>query len=89
MLYLSLRIRKDIHLGSFILCPFFGPTLYSSNLKKINSKELIQFRTGIDVKYTICKKITLGVGFYHISNAKLTNMSAEHDVGTLSLGISW
>lgn len=83
MAYLSVGIRKEINIGRFILVPSFAPTLYTRNFSAINKKELLQFRTGLELNYS-AQHTVFGVGFYHISNAGITPLSAGQDVAYFS-----
>ena len=84
--YLGAAVRKDYQLGPVQVSPFIGPVLYQSQLgNTFKSKELVQFRTGFDVLVPLTKDLSAGAGYYHISNAALTNASAGLDVTQVSL----
>ncbi len=73
-------IGKRFHAGELEIVPFWGPTLYQSDLSSFEEKDLIQFRTGLDISYPIGDATYIVGGFYHISNAKITSHSAGIDV---------
>lgn len=79
-LWANMSLRKDFYVGKLRLTPFFGPALYQSDLGNFETDELIQFRTGFDISYETASNFQITGGFYHISNAMLTDMSAEVDV---------
>ena len=84
--YIGAAVRKDYQLGPVQVTPFIGPVLYQSFASNaFNSKELIQFRTGFDVLVPINKELSAGMGYYHVSNASLTNASAGLDVTKVTL----
>jgi hypothetical protein len=77
--YATAGVRKGFKFGWVRLEPYFGPALYQSSLGDINSKELLQFRTGTDV-FVGGEDLAFGVGFYHISNANMNDESAGLDI---------
>lgn len=84
--YITAATRRDFKLGPVTLSPYTGPVLYQSKMgSNWEGRELIQFRTGIDVVIPLTDALSLGAGFYHISNAGLTTRSAEIDVSRISV----
>jgi hypothetical protein len=83
--YVSAAVRKDYRLGPVQITPYIGPALYQSKLGRFASKELLQFRTGFDVLVPLTNKVSVGLGYYHMSNAKITNASAGLDITRVSL----
>jgi len=83
--YVTAAVRKDYRLGPVQITPYIGPALYQSKLGRFESKELLQFRTGFDVFVPLTNKLSFGLGFYHMSNANITNKSAGLDITRVSL----
>lgn len=84
--YVTAATRRDFKVGPVMITPYTGPILYQSKLgSNWEGRELIQFRTGIDVVIPVTNALSIGAGFYHISNAGLTNRSAEIDVSRISV----
>jgi hypothetical protein len=84
--YVTAAVRKDYRLGPVQITPYIGPALYQSHLgTRFASKELLQFRTGFDVFVPVSNRLSFGLGFYHMSNANITNASAGLDVTRLGL----
>jgi hypothetical protein len=82
----SAGLRKDFYVSNVLITPYTGLVAYQSDLgKSYKGRELIQFKTGIDVTVPLTPKVSLGVGYYHISNAGLTRSSAEIDVSRVLL----
>lgn len=84
--YVTAATRRDFKVGPIMITPYTGPILYQSDPgSKWEGRELIQFRTGIDVVIPVTNALSVGAGFYHISNAGLTTRSAEIDVSRISV----
>ncbi len=84
--FTSVGIGKRFSLLGFDVLPHFSPTLYQSRLLgEFSTKELIQFRTGIDISYAFNESMSFGAGFYHISNAGISTRSAGIDVTHIGL----
>jgi len=84
--YVTAATRRDFKVGPVMITPYTGPILYQSKLgSNWEGRELIQFRTGIDVVIPLTDALSVGAGFYHISNAGLTRRSAEIDVSRISV----
>lgn len=84
--YANLALRKDYRWGAVQVTPYIGPALYQSQADQgLRARELIQFRTGFDVLLHAGPKVSMGLGYYHISNAKLTRFSAGIDVTRFTL----
>jgi hypothetical protein len=77
--YATIGIRKGYNFGRVRLEPYFGPAIYQSSLGNFSAKELMQFRAGADV-FVGGEDMAVGIGFYHISNARLTSGSAGLDI---------
>lgn len=71
--YLYAGIGWDLHLSRFlVLTPSFSPGVYFQG----NDKNLgypLEFRTCLELAYKFKNKARLGVEFYHLSNASLSN----------------
>jgi hypothetical protein len=78
-------VHAVFRLGPFDVTPHFGVGLWQDGRGGFDSKELIQFRTGIDAFVPLSATVSVGLGIYHVSNAGLTNRSADLDVVRLSL----
>jgi hypothetical protein len=89
LFYLTAGVKKHFNFGTLDIAPNFGPALYTSNINAPAASELIQFRTGIDFGWRIGKSTYAELGFYHMSNAKITNNSAGQDVYKASLSWKW
>lgn len=83
--YLSAGIRGDIPVGGFLVTPHFSVAAYQDGRGGFDSKELLQFRTGIDAFWPLSHNVWLGIGYYHISNASITDKSADADVVRVNL----
>lgn len=83
--FVGAGVRKDFAWGPVVVTPSFGPVLFQSDLGRFESKELIQFKTGIDASIAVAKNAYVGVGVFHISNAGLTKSSAGVDVTRVSV----
>jgi hypothetical protein len=82
----SAGLRKGFYVSNVIITPYTGIVAYQSDLSKsYKGRELIQFKTGIDVSLPLTPKVSLGIGYFHISNAGLTRSSAEIDVSRVLL----
>lgn len=79
MQYAGIGLARTIDWGRFRLQPSFCPTLYLSG-RGTGGAERVQFRTSMELQYRALQGITLGVGFFHISNAGLSPYSAGVDV---------
>lgn len=87
IVYATAAVRKDFQLGPIQITPHFGPTLYQSKIdQRFSGSELIQFRTGFDILIPITKEVSIGGGYYHISNGNLNRKtSAELDITNISV----
>jgi hypothetical protein len=85
--HLGVGVYRDFHWGAWSVTPFTGPVLYQSQLGQSASSEILQVRTGFDVKWAISPQTQLGLGHYHLSNAQITRGSADTDVWRATL--SW
>ncbi|MBK5928472.1 acyloxyacyl hydrolase [Rhodobaculum claviforme] len=75
----------DYRLGAARITPNFSVALYQDGRGGFESRELLQFRTGIDVMFPVTTNVSVGVGYFHVSNAGITNRSADIDVVRLSV----
>lgn len=85
--YVAAGLRADVPLGQWLLTPHFSLAFYQDGEGGFDSRELIQFRTGFDVFVPVTRQVSMGLGYYHMSNAGLTRKSADLDV--LRLGVLW
>jgi len=84
--YFSAALRKDFEWGGVSLSPYLGPALYQSRPgRRYDGRELLQFRSGFDLTYALSPALRVGLGYYHISNARLNQRSADIDVTRLVL----
>lgn len=71
--YLYAGIGWDLHLSRFlVLTPSFAPGIYFQG----NDKNLgypLEFRTSLELAYKFKNKARLGLEFYHLSNASISN----------------
>lgn len=75
----------DYRLGAAQITPNFSVALFQDGRGGFESRELLQFRTGIDVMFPVTTNMSVGVGYFHVSNAGITNRSADIDVVRLSV----
>ena len=78
-------VHAVFRLGAVEVTPHFGIGLWQDGRGGFDSRELIQFRSGIDAFLPLSPAVSVGLGIYHVSNAGLTNRSADLDVVRLSL----
>lgn len=79
--YASFGLGKHIQVLGGTLTPFTGPALYQRDLADgFDAEELIQFRTGVDFSWPVGESSAITLGWYHMSNMKLTDSSAGIDV---------
>jgi hypothetical protein len=83
--YVAGGIRGDFDVGGFLVTPHFSLALYQDGRGGFDADELVQFRTGIDAFVPISDSTMLGLGYYHLSNARLTSKSADQDVVRLTV----
>ena len=76
-----------VPLGPLELTPHFSLGLWQDGPGGFDARELVQFRSGIDLFLPITPDISVGVGYYHVSNASLTRRSADEDV--IRLAVLW
>ena len=71
--YTYAGIGWDLHLSKYIvITPSFAPGLYFQGKDK-NLGFPIEFRTCMELAYKFKNKARLGIEFYHLSNASLSN----------------
>jgi hypothetical protein len=70
--YMSIGIYNDIKFGRLKIIPYFGPAFCQKKIGSWNAKEILNFRTGTELSIDLTSNFTIGVGFYHISNAAIT-----------------
>jgi hypothetical protein len=83
MRYLGVGTYKRLAWGPFELMPSAGPVLYHSGQGR-GTSERVQFRTGVELSYPLQGDAAIGGGFYHMSNAGLSNDTASVDVTYVS-----
>ena len=74
-----------IPLGPVEVTPHFSLGLWQDGSGGFDADELIQFRSGIDFFVPVSANARVGLGIYHVSNAGITNRSADQDVVRLSV----
>ena len=79
--FVSAGIRQDYLIGRFRVTPHIGVAAYHSGRHGWEPRELLQFRTGLDVYYPVTEKVSLGIGYHHMSNAQLTSGIAPFSAG--------
>lgn len=70
--------------GPVTVTPHFGPGLYHGG-GRFDAKELLQFRSGVDVFLPLTERTAIGLGIVHVSNARITRRSANLDIVRLSI----
>ena len=87
--FVSAGLRQDYRLGPLQVTPHFSVAAWHSGQHGVETRELLQFRTGLDLYLSLTERTALGLGFYHLSNAQLTRsitpFSADVDVFRLGL----
>ncbi len=82
-----LGFSVDVPLGRhFALRGSFAPSAYA----KGHGKELysvLQFRSGIEAAWRIGERLRLGVEFYHVSNASITEYNPGEDSLVLTVAV--
>jgi len=77
-------VHANLSLGAVEVTPHFGVGLYSGG-QGIGGKELLQFRSGIDAFVPLSETTAIGLGIVHVSNARITDRSANLDILRLSV----
>lgn len=81
-------IRYDFDLGqNWALTPHFAVSLYEDG----GGKDLghpIEFRTGVELAYKLGPASHLGIGFYHLSNCRLSSTNPGQESVYLSYSFS-
>ena len=80
-------LHTGLQLGAVEVTPHFSVLLWQDGRGGFTTRELVQFRTGIDLFVPLSRDTSVGLGYYHVSNAGLTRRSANLDV--LRLGVLW
>lgn len=84
-IYGVFSLNYDVDLGhNFTLTPFTGVGIYEEN----DSKDLggpIEFRSGLELAYTLADNYRVGLNFSHMSNASIY----EDNPGTESLTVNF
>lgn len=78
-------LMGDYRLGAVRITPNFSLVLFQDGSGGFDSRELIQFRTGIDLLVPLTPATSVGLGYFHVSNAGITRRSADMDVVRLSV----
>jgi hypothetical protein len=87
MAYMSLDLRKTFRFGPVNLSPHIGPALYGSG--GFDASELVQVRTGFEIEWRLSDQADLRVGTWHMSNAQITDGSADLDVVEIGLSLQF
>jgi hypothetical protein len=83
--YGTVGLHGAFSLGPVEVTPHFSVGLFQDGRGGFDSRELLQFRSGIDAFLPVGRNAALGLGIYHVSNARITSRSANLDVVRLSL----
>lgn len=78
-------LRLDLKLGRWVITPQFAVTLYEDG----GGKDLggpLEFRSGLEVAYDFAKGPTVGLLFYHLSNADFYDFNPGSNSLVLTLG---
>ena len=81
----TVGVHGVFQLGRVEVTPHFGVGLYQDGRGSFDRRELLQFRSGIDAFLPVTDRVSVGIGYYHVSNARITNRSADLDVIRLSI----
>ena len=80
-------LRYDFHLGhSWSLTPVFGAGLFS-NGGDLDLGHTVQFKTGIELTARVAERYRVGLLFYHLSNAGLSDDNPGVEVLEVVFGI--
>ena len=74
-------------LGPVEVTPHLSLGLWQDGSGGFESRELIQFRSGIDFFVPVTANTRIGLGYFHVSNAGITRRSADQDV--IRLAVMW
>ena len=74
-------------LGPVELTPHFDLGLFQDGRGGFDARELVQFRSGLDLLVPLGPRMSVGLGYYHVSSARITRRSADLDV--VRLALSW
>ena len=80
-------LHTALRLGVAEVTPHFSVVLWQDGQGGFEARELLQFRSGIDLMVPLTQSVSVGVGIYHVSNAGITRRSADMDV--VRLGLQW
>ncbi|MGY6409967.1 MAG: hypothetical protein ACXIUV_02905 [Alkalilacustris sp.] len=80
-------VHGVIPLGGLGITPHFSLGLWQDGRGGFEARELIQFRSGIDLFVPVSARARVGLGYYHVSNAGITRRSADQDV--IRLAVLW
>ena len=87
--FVSAGLRHDYRLGPLQVTPHFSVAAWHSGQHGFETRELLQFRTGLDLYLSVTENTAVGLGFYHLSNGQLTRsitpFSADVDVVRIGL----
>ena len=81
----TVGVHGVLRLGPVEVTPHFGLGLWQDGRGRFDGRELLQFRSGIDAFLPLSDRASVGLGYYHVSNAGITRRSADLDVIRLSL----
>lgn len=84
---LGAGLHGRLGLGPVALTPHFSLGLYQDGRGGFDARELVQFRSGVDLLVPLGPRMSVGLGYYHVSNAGITRRSADLDV--VRLALSW
>ena len=80
-------LRYDFHLGSsWRLAPVFGAGLFS-NGGDVDLGHAVQFKSGIELSARVADRYRVGLLFYHLSNAGLSDENPGVEVLEVVFGI--
>ena len=74
-------------LGAVEVTPHFSVVAWQDGRGGFEVRELVQFRSGIDLAVPVSPTTSVGLGIFHVSNAGITRRSANLDV--VRLAVLW
>lgn len=83
--YGAVGLHGAVSLGPVEITPHFSVGLFQDRRTGFDARELLQFRSGLDAFLPLGPDLAVGLGLYHVSNARITRRSANLDVVRLSL----
>ena len=85
--YVYADLKRHLRLGRhWLLTPSLGAGLYDGG-DEVDLGHVVEFKSGLELGYEFDNRVRLGLGFFHISNASLSNNNPGTEIlaGSISL----